>query len=39
MQAPRNETLVVRNRGFLCAGCCGEVEVSLAERRENVPAD
>jgi hypothetical protein len=29
-----DEALVISGRGFVCAGCCGEIEASLAERRE-----
>lgn len=34
LPVPRAEALAVAGRGFLCAGCCGEVEASLAEQRE-----
>jgi hypothetical protein len=30
------EALAVPERGFLCPGCSGEVEASLAQRREDV---
>lgn len=36
LQVPRVETLVITGRGFLCAGCCGEVEASLAQQRADV---
>jgi hypothetical protein len=34
LPVPQDEALVISERGFLCAGCCGEIEASLAERRE-----
>ena len=30
------DALVIPERGFLCSGCSGEVEASLAQRREDV---
>jgi hypothetical protein len=33
LPAGLDEALVISGRGFLCAGCCGETEASLAERR------
>jgi len=33
---PIEDALVILNRGFLCPGCSGEVEVSLAQKRESV---
>jgi ATP-dependent protease Clp ATPase subunit len=34
LPAGLDEALVISGRGFVCAGCCGEIEASLAERRE-----
>ena|SRR3972149_3229621 len=34
MPLPLDEALIVPARGFLCPGCCGEVEAALGERRE-----
>lgn len=33
LDLPRIEALVIAERGFMCAGCCGEVEASLARVR------
>jgi ATP-dependent Clp protease ATP-binding subunit ClpX len=33
LQIASEAALIVEGRGFLCAGCCGEVEAALAERR------
>jgi hypothetical protein len=35
LQLPANEALIIHERGFLCAGCCGEIEASLARQREH----
>src|SRR5262245_25090889 len=35
----RGEVVAISGRGFLCFGCCGEIEAALAERRENAPSD
>ena len=32
---PLEDALLISERGFLCPGCSGEVEVSLAQKREN----
>jgi ATP-dependent protease Clp ATPase subunit len=36
LEVPADDALVIADRGFLCAGCCGDVEASLARRREHV---
>jgi hypothetical protein len=32
---PPSDVVPIRNRGVLCAGCVGEVEAAVAERRES----
>ena len=34
MPMPFEEALLIPERGFLCAGCAGEVEAAIAEKRE-----
>jgi hypothetical protein len=36
LPVPRVEALVIAERGFLCGGCCGEIEASVARQRVNV---
>ena len=31
MPTPADDALVIRNRGFLCPGCVGEIEAAAAE--------
>jgi ClpX C4-type zinc finger protein len=35
LNMPLEDALLIKDRGFLCTGCSLEIEVSLAQKREN----